>query len=181
MKTIIFNVFVLMAIIPSLWVALSSNIVHAAFSLLFTLFGIAGLFVLLGADFVGVVQVIIYIGGIMVLIIFGVMMTQGARLSPLSVNLPGRLLAAGLTGIILAVLMVAATHFLWPVGSAPPPPTPASQAIGNLLLGKYLIPFEVASLLLLAALVGAVLIVRHSVRSDLSPSVFIIRRKQRGE
>ena len=58
MKQTILSVFILMTIIPSFWVALSSNIVHAAFSLLFTFFGIAGLYVLLGADFIGVVQVI---------------------------------------------------------------------------------------------------------------------------
>ena len=56
MKDIIFNVFILVTIIPCFWVALSSNIVHAAFSLLITLFGIAGLYVLLGADFIGVVR-----------------------------------------------------------------------------------------------------------------------------
>ena len=181
MKTIIFNVFVLMTIIPSLWVALSSNIVHAAFALLFTLFGIAGLYVLLGADFIGVVQVIIYIGGILVLIIFGVMMTQGARLLPLSVNLPGRLFAALLTGLILAALVVAATRFPWPILPAPPPPGPTSETLGHLLLGKYMIPFEAASLLLLAALVGAVVIVRRSVRSELSGARFVIRPKERGE
>ena len=166
MKQVIFNVFVLMTVIPSFWVALSSDIVHAAFSLLFTFFGIAGLYVLLGADFIGVVQVIIYIGGILVLIIFGVMMTQRAKMLPLSVQLPGKVFAAILTLIVLAALVLAVTRSLWPVASFPPEPGPTSAAIGDLLLGKYLIPFEVASLFLLAALVGAVLIVRRSVKGE---------------
>jgi NADH-quinone oxidoreductase subunit J len=54
MKEIVLNVFILLTVIPCLWVALSSNIVHAAFSLLVTFFGVAGLYVLLGADFIGV-------------------------------------------------------------------------------------------------------------------------------
>ena len=166
MKTIIFNVFVLLTVVPCFWVALSSNIVHAAFSLLVTLFGVAGLYVLLGADFIGVVQVIVYIGGILILIIFGVMMTQKGQLQPLSVQLPGKFLGAILTGIILVALILAATRSLWPVAASPGEPEPTSAAIGNLLLGKYLIPFEVASVLLLVALVGAVLIVRGSVRGE---------------
>jgi NADH:ubiquinone oxidoreductase subunit 6 (subunit J) len=166
MKDIIFNVFILLTVIPCFWVALSSNIVHAAFSLLITLFGIAGLYVLLGADFIGVVQVIVYIGGILVLIIFGVMMTQRGKLLPLSIQLPGKVFGAVLTGVILVALLLAATRSLWPVASILGEPQPTSAAIGDLLLGKYLIPFEVASVLLLAALVGAVLIVRRSVRGE---------------
>jgi NADH:ubiquinone oxidoreductase subunit 6 (subunit J) len=166
MKNLIFNVFILLTIIPCFWVALSSNIVHAAFSLLITLFGIAGLYVLLGADFIGVIQVIVYIGGILVLIIFGVMMTQRGKLLPLSIQLPGKLFGAVLTGVILAALLLSATRSLWPVAAVLGEPQLTSAAIGDLLLGKYLIPFEIASVLLLAALIGAVLIARRSVRGE---------------
>ena len=166
MKDVIFNVFVLMTLIPSLWVALSSNLVHAAFSLLFTFFGIAGLYVLLGADFIGVVQVIIYIGGILVLIVFGVMMTERGRMLHLSVQLPGRLLASILSLIMLGALCLAFTSARWPVAPFRGEPEPTSAAIGDLLLGKYLIPFELAALLLLAGLVGAVLVVRRSVGGE---------------
>jgi NADH-quinone oxidoreductase subunit J len=100
------------------------------------------------------------------LIIFGVMMTQRGKLLPLSVHLPGKFIGALLTGIILTALIVVATRSLWPVAVSPGEPEPTSAAIGNLLLGKYLIPFEVASVLLLVALVGAVLIVRRSVRGE---------------
>jgi NADH:ubiquinone oxidoreductase subunit 6 (subunit J) len=166
MKEIIFSVFVLITVIPSFWVALSSNIVHAAFSLLFTFFGIAGLYVLLGADFIGVVQVIIYIGGILVLIVFGVMMTQRGKMLPLSIQLPGKVFAAVLSSVTLVVLLLAAVRSPWPIVPSPGEPLPTTTAIGDLLLGKFLIPFEVASLLLLASLVGALLIVRRSVRGD---------------
>ena len=166
MKEIILNVFILLTVIPCFWVALSSNIVHAAFSLLITLFGIAGLYVLLGADFIAVVQVIVYIGGILVLIIFGVMMTQRARLLPLSIQLPGRLFGGLLSIVILVTLILAAGKSLWPTAPSLAAPQPTSAAIGDLLLGKYLVAFEVVSVLLLIALVGAVLIVRRSVRGE---------------
>ncbi len=166
MKEIILNLFILLTVVPCLWVALSSNIVHAAFSLLVTLFGVAGLYVLLGADFIGVVQVIVYIGGILVLIIFGVMMTQRGKLLPLSVQLPGRFFGGLLSSIILVALILAARRSQWPAAASLLEPEPTSAAIGDLLLGKYLVAFEVASVLLLVALVGAVLIVRRSVRGE---------------
>jgi NADH-quinone oxidoreductase subunit J len=166
MTEIILNLFILMTVVPCFWVALSSNIVHAAFSLLVTLFGVAGLYVLLGADFIGVVQVIVYIGGILVLIIFGVMMTQRGKLLPLSVQLPGRLFGGLLSSIILVALILAARRSQWPAAASLLEPEPTSAAIGDLLLGKYLVAFEVASVLLLVALVGAVLIVRRSVRGE---------------
>jgi NADH:ubiquinone oxidoreductase subunit 6 (subunit J) len=165
-KLIIFNIFMLLSIIPSFWVALSNNIVHAAFSLLFTFFGIAGLYVLLGADFIGVVQVIIYIGGILVLIIFGVMMTERSHVLRLSVKLPGRILAGVLALIILAGLFVAILRTPWPIAASPAQPGPTSAVMGELILSKYLIPFELTAVLLLASLVGAVLIVRRSIQGE---------------
>jgi len=165
-KLIIFNIFILLSIIPSFWVAFSSDIVHAAFSLLFTFFGVAGLYVLLGADFIGVVQVIIYIGGILVLIIFGVMMTERGKMLRLTVQLPGRIFAAILSLIILVGLVLAVIRTPWPIVPSPAAPGPTSAAMGELILSKYLIPFEVVALLLLASLVGAVLIVRRSVQGE---------------
>lgn len=165
-KLIIFNIFILLSIIPSFWVAFSSDIVHAAFSLLFTFFGVAGLYVLLGADFIGVVQVIIYIGGILVLIIFGVMMTERGKMLRLTVQLPGRIFAAILSLIILVGLVLAIIRTPWPIVPSPAAPGPTSAAMGELILSKYLIPFEVIALLLLASLVGAVLIVRRSVQGE---------------
>ena len=63
-------------VITAIWVVLSPNLIHSAVSLLFTLFGVAGLYVFLYADFIAAAQIIIYVGGILVLIIFGVMLTN---------------------------------------------------------------------------------------------------------
>ena len=164
MLELIFTIFALLTIVPCFWVAFSPKIVHAAFSLLFTLFGAAGLLVLLGGDFIGVVQVVVYIGGILVLLIFGVMMTQGARLAPLTVQLPARGLAALLCLVLLGLTLLGLFRTDWPQSENLPAPQPTTEAIGDLLLGKYLLPFETASLMLLAALIGALLIVRRAVK-----------------
>ena len=76
-KSLIFYAFALLTVVSALLVVTVRNIVHAAFSLMITLFGIAGLYVFLQADFLAATQVIVYVGGILVLILFGVMMTSG--------------------------------------------------------------------------------------------------------
>ena len=73
---ILFLCVCMLIIVSAFWVIVSPNLVHSAVSLLFTLFGVAGLYVFLYADFIAAAQVIIYVGGILVLIIFGVMLTN---------------------------------------------------------------------------------------------------------
>ena len=73
---ILFGSICLITIITGVWVVISPNLIHSAVSLLFTLFGVAGLYVFLYADFIAATQIIIYVGGILVLIIFGVMLTN---------------------------------------------------------------------------------------------------------
>ncbi|MEK6571394.1 MAG: NADH-quinone oxidoreductase subunit J, partial [Bacteroidota bacterium] len=73
---IVFYVFALVTVVSAFVVVFSKNIVHSAFSLLFTFFGVAGLYVLLNADFLAVTQLLIYVGGILILLLFGVMLTS---------------------------------------------------------------------------------------------------------
>jgi NADH-quinone oxidoreductase subunit J len=77
MKEIIFYLFAIITVVPAVIVVTTKNIIYAAFALMFTLFGVAGLYVFLSADFLAAVQVLIYVGGILVLILFGVMLTRG--------------------------------------------------------------------------------------------------------
>ena len=74
--SILFYSIIMLIVLSSYWVVMSPNLVHSAVALLFTLFGVAGLYVYLYADFIAATQVIIYVGGILVLIIFGVMLTN---------------------------------------------------------------------------------------------------------
>ena len=73
---LVFILLALLTIVPAIWVVFSPNIVHAGFALLFTLFGVAGLYGILGADFLAVVQIMVYAGGVNVLLIFGTMLTS---------------------------------------------------------------------------------------------------------
>ncbi|MCE2400876.1 NADH-quinone oxidoreductase subunit J [Candidatus Poribacteria bacterium] len=166
-KTFIFYGFALLTIASALAVVTVRNIVHAAFALMVTLFGVAGLYVFLQADFLAATQVIVYVGGILVLILFGVMMTSGRLEMRIHIE-RGQLLLGG--GISLALLMLLLTVIantpkwenLTDDGTAFAPTT---ERIGKLILNeKFLLPFEVASVLLLVALIGAALISRKEVR-----------------
>jgi NADH:ubiquinone oxidoreductase subunit 6 (subunit J) len=167
LKTFVFYGFALLTIASALAVVTVRNIVHAAFALMVTLFGVAGLYVFLQADFLAATQVIVYVGGILVLILFGVMMTSGRLEMRIHVE-RGQLLLGG--GISLALLMLLLTVIantpgwenLTDDGTALKPTT---ERIGHLILnGKFLLPFEVVSVLLLVALIGAALISRKEVR-----------------
>lgn len=167
LKTFIFYGFALMTIASALAVVTVRNIVHAAFALMVTLFGVAGLYVFLQADFLAATQVIVYVGGILVLILFGVMMTSGRLEMRIHIE-RGQLLLGG--GISLALLMLLLTV----IANTPrwenltddgTPLEPTTKQIGELILNeKFLLPFEVASVLLLVALIGAALISRKEVR-----------------
>ncbi len=167
LKTFIFYGFALLTIASALAVVTVRNIVHAAFALMVTLFGVAGLYVFLQADFLAATQVIVYVGGILVLILFGVMMTSGRLEMRIHIE-RGQLLLGG--GISLALLMLLLTVIantpkwenLTDDGTAFEPTT---KRIGELILKEhFLLPFEVASVLLLVALIGAALISRKEVR-----------------
>lgn len=143
-------------------VVMSRNILHAAFSLLFTFFGIAGLYVLLFADFLAITQIMIYIGGILILIIFGVMLTT--HITGVDVK-SGRTGSIQLGGAVLVTLALAATLIMIATGTAwnespAPEVTSTAELIGTSLLTRYLLAFEAASMLLLIAIVGAAFIAR---------------------
>ena len=78
-RDLIFILLALLPLVPAVWVVLSRNLVHAGFGLLFTLLGAAGLYASLGADFLAVTQLMVYIGGVLVLVLFTVMMTHVPR------------------------------------------------------------------------------------------------------
>jgi NADH:ubiquinone oxidoreductase subunit 6 (subunit J) len=159
MERPLFYIFSAMMLLSGLYVVASRNLVRCAFALLFTFLGIAGLYALLGADFVAAAQVLIYIGGILILIIFGVMLTHRVFevkvFAPASQVLAGALVSIGIFLLIRKAVLVTA----WRI--KPEAFAPTTDAIGRALMGDYLLQFEVASVLLLFALIGAVVIGRR--------------------
>jgi len=161
---LIFYAFALMTVLGAAGCAFSRNIIYSAWSLLFAFMGVAGLYVFLGADFPAVAQVLIYVGGILVLILFAIMLTKQIGEDPKLTNahlaLPvGGALAAATVGTLSYMAVMAP----WRIVSAPSY-QPVTAALGIAFLTEYLLPFEVASVVLLAALVGAVIIARKEIK-----------------
>ena len=156
-----FSLFALITLVPAFIVVFSRNLVHSAFSLLFTLAGMAALYVLLGADFLAMTQILVYVGGILILLLFGVMFTQ--RIYDLKArtndffNLPlGAVI--GLATFLLLFFGIA-LGVKWK--QIPDPQiTPTASTLGDMILTRYLLPFEVISILLLVVLIGAVVVAK---------------------
>jgi len=160
---VLFYVIATITVLSAGGVAFSPNIVYSAFSLMGTFMGVAALYVFLAADFVAVVQVLIYVGGILVLTLFAVMLTHriaDVRISNRSVGrLPALLIIGLIGGVMGKAILGASWHTV-----APGAPAPTTYAIGNGFLGEYLLPFELASVVLLAALIGAVVLSRKELK-----------------
>ena len=158
----LFYVFALLTVVSAAGVAFSTSIVYSAFALLGTLFGVAALYVFLGADFVAGAQFLIYIGGVLVLILFAVMLTHRIADVAVSNRAVGRLPALLVVGAIAAVMARAIGKTTWPA-AASLPDAPTTYAIGDGFLGPYVLPFELASFVLLAVLVGAIVMSRKEL------------------
>ena len=159
----VFYLVATFTVVCALGVALSNNVMYSAFALMGTLLGVAATFVTLGADFLGVVQLLVYVGGILVLTLFAVMLTH--RISDVNVSnrAVGRLPAAVLVGVAFLWMVAVAKRATWVV-KEPASPAPTTYGIGNAFLTHYVLPFEIASIVLLAALVGAVVVSRKEVK-----------------
>jgi NADH-quinone oxidoreductase subunit J len=152
-----------LVVVASSLIAFSKNLVYSAFALLGTFAGVAGYFVLLGADFAAVAQVLVYIGGIMVLYLFAVLMTAGigdVKVTNRSIAVKWAVPATLLLLILLAKLIYGTK---WFVAEQIVVREPTTSRIGDMLLTEYLLPFEVVSILLLGVLVGAVALARRGV------------------
>jgi len=218
--SIVFYLLAFLTVISAAGVVLSRSLIYSAFSLLFTFGGVAGLYLMLGADFLAASQLLIYIGGILMLLLFGVMLTHKLYDLDLKTEVTqfwtGFIIASGLfvvlawptllplgstesavvftrlvalvffgsilahkllidTGRAIAATVVVAVALgvlgsfggrgvifgtEWALGDGRAP-APTTAEIGRLFMGSWILPFEVASVLLLVALIGAALIVRR--------------------
>lgn len=142
------------------YVVLGRNLVHCAFALMGTFFGVAILYVYLGADFLAGAQVVVYVGGVLTLMVFGVMLTNriyNLNLSSGAIQVVPGALSAGLVFALLVWIIQSVDWRAMDFGD----PGPTSEGIGRMLVGDYLLPFEIASVLLLIALMGAAMLVRR--------------------
>jgi NAD(P)H-quinone oxidoreductase subunit 6 len=138
----------------------SRNIVRAVFSLLATFFGVALIYGMLAADFVAIVQLMVYVGGILVLLLFAVMLTSQIQQAAHS-NRTGGWLLGGFIGFALLVMLGSVAWYTPWNQSSDVGFDPTTSAIGEALLSRALLPFEVAAVLLVAVVIGSVVLVRR--------------------
>ena len=159
-QNVAFWAIAVVMIVAGFQVVTSTNVVRAALSLVIVLAGVAAQYILLAAEFTAVVQVLVYIGAVVVLFLFGIMLTR-ARIGHESDldnanRLPAFVVAIALFALLIALLRdaFAGAH----INVAAPTTT---GEVGDAIFSTYLVPFEVASVLLLAALVGAIVLARR--------------------
>lgn len=159
-EQIFFGILAAVIAISALRVVTATNIVHCALYLVMVLAGIAGLYILLAAEFVFAVQLIVYIGAIVVLFLFGIMLTRAplGRTSDLDNNQRG---VAAVVGLFLFGALAAMLWNAFEDDKLTLTDTQRTSAVGLDIFSKFVIPFEVVSIVLLAALVGAVVIARR--------------------
>lgn len=152
-----FYVLAFLVVASALAVTLARNVVHAALLLVVTFFSVAGIYVLLSADFVAVVQVLIYVGAVMILLLFAIMLTQRTSMAQTNPSNAQYAWGAAVAVVLLALMLAGFTGNRWP---ALPGPLPSStvQYIGEAFFSRYAVAFEIAAVLLLAALVGAIVL-----------------------
>ena len=157
---VIFYLFAALTVASAAIVVFSRSLIYSAFALLFTFFGVATLYVFLGADFLAATQLVIYVGGILILLLFGVMLTH--KLYDLDLKtetfqfFPGLLTMIMVFLTLFAVMVKTSWH-----SHGERALNPTTREIGELFMKDYILPFEVASVFLLVALIGAAMLVRR--------------------
>ncbi len=161
LETVIFFFLAGMAVAAGVAILLSTSIVRMAYWLITMLIAVGGLYFLLGAYFVGVIQILVYVGGVAVLLVFGVMLTS-RQLAPKLLPGRGEVLWLAVVGfVLLEALTLSILHTRWQQNAIAPANSVAE--IGRNLLGEFLGPFELVSVLLLVAMLGAAYLARPKV------------------
>jgi NADH-quinone oxidoreductase subunit J len=170
MDTALFYIFALITLGGAVLTITSRSAVHSAIWLIASLLGVAGLYLLQSAEFLAAVQVILYIGGIMVLFLFVIMLVNLDQAAKERQYNSLKWVALGTVGAlgVVAGLFVSSESGRFQLGT-PSPPSPALEGVGNseqisrVLFSDYLLPFELASILLLVAIIGAVVMAKTRV------------------
>ena len=161
MAHVAFFVIAAIAVASALGLILRPNAIHGALFLVVNLGSVAALYLMLGAEFLAAAQVIVYAGAIMVLFVFAIMvLIPGKEESGPDTHRGARLLAAPVGGLLLLLLIFVVVG-RWSVPRGPEGPSGSAGAVGRLLFTSYLFPFELTSVLLLAAMVGVLLLARR--------------------
>jgi len=167
LDTVFFYVFALLTLVGAILTITRRNAVHSAISLIVSLLGVAGLYLLQHAEFLFAVQIVLYVGGIMVLFLFVIMLVnldQMAKERQFNRGWMVGLAAVVAVGAEIAYFFYRGQgSFKLVDASAPASTVGNTEAIANVLFQKYLLPFEIASILLLVAVVGSVVMAKKRI------------------
>lgn len=163
--TVLVAIFSGIAIVGGLSILFIKNVLYAVMGLLISLLGVAGIFALMGQDFLAVTQIMVYVGGVLILLVFGIMLTQRATMkAALQTDSKSTLKGLLVSGVVFAGL-VSLIH-----DSSKKIEIPAYidnvQLIGQLLMTNYLLPLEIMAVLLLIILIGAIYIAGQVEKND---------------
>ena len=160
LEPLMFFLFAGVTFFSALGIVLSGNIVRTAIYLLGTLGGVAGLYFLLLANLLAAVQLIVYAGGTLILIVFGVMLTSRSPWTRFTPSKGEAAAGAVVTIALFSAIVKALSSVDWRLGSRSIEQAASVKQFGSLLLQEYLVPFEVASVLLLVVMIGAAYLAR---------------------
>jgi NADH-quinone oxidoreductase subunit J len=132
--------------------------VHCVLALVLAFVGLAGLYLQLGAQFIGFAQVLVYVGAVAILVVFAVLLTRGAESGLQSIVSPSWLPSLVVAALVFGIFAWTIHSSVASGGPAPPQPNVTVKRIGEALMSRFVLPLEVIGLLLTAALVGAVTI-----------------------
>ena len=159
-ENIAFGIIAIMMVVAAIRVVTTRNIVHAALYLVLVLAGVAALYILLAAEFVAITQVLVYIGAVVVLFLFGIMLTRAPMGKMHDTDNEQRIVGLAIAVVLLGVM----GYVLWKAFGKKQFQDLAVQTtaqVSNSIFSQYLMPFEVVSVVLLAALLGAIVLARR--------------------
>ena len=169
-QLVAFGILTAMTLGGALGVVLLDNIVYSAFLLGGVFTSMSGLYILLNAGFVAAAQVLVYVGAVSVLILFGIMLVNKEQpFSPLKQDWVGKAAAGGVCIGLFALLAASTLNTPWAISTEVASGDMATVTIGIHFFTDYLLPFELASVLLLIALIGAIVLARREFIPDVSP------------
>ena len=157
-EEVIFYVVAVPTVVGAIGVVTARNVVHSALFLILSLLAVAGIFILLAAEFLAIVQVLIYGGAVTILVLFAMMLTR-VRDMPQALDGPQRPFAALAAGAFMVVSIIAVVSTEWP-GESERINVISIEEIGTELFTTWAVPFEIASLVLMVALIGAIILAR---------------------
>lgn len=165
-SAVLFYLSAAMTVAGALGVVLTRNIVRTAVCLLVALLGVGGLYMSLHAEFLAAVQLVVYAGGILVVIVFAVMLTNNSTFQLYRLRKTEVFVAAGLVALLFAGLSAAILHSGLGSGVESHADSYPIKPLGEALLGDYLVPFELISVLLLAVMIGAAYLAKARKRDQ---------------